>query len=160
MPGGEPAIWLIGLFVPILLIFLAFWVIYRIVPNRPVSWGEVLPARSSATILWTLLRFGFTWYATSVAATTRSSAPSRPASPCIVFLYFASVVVLLGAEFARANALDDEIGPIARPTRGCCRSPWTRPRPAPHPIGAVRVGAGRRRALVGVVVGRITKRDE
>ena len=30
----------------------------------------------------------------------------------LVFLYFASVIVLLGAEFARASALDDELGPI------------------------------------------------
>ena len=67
VPGGEAAVWLIGFLAPILLIFLAFWVLYRVVPNRQVTWGEVLPGAVVAALLWTVLRFGFTWYATSVA---------------------------------------------------------------------------------------------
>src|SRR5688572_1749397 len=67
VPGGGTAIWLIGLVVPILLIFIAFWVIYRVVPNRPVTWREVLPGAVAAAALWTVLRFGFTYYATRIA---------------------------------------------------------------------------------------------
>ncbi len=109
VPGRETAVWLIGLVAPILLIFLAFWVIYRVVPNRKVSWGEVLPGAIVATLLWTVLRFGFTWYATSVANYDSAFGPLATGITFIVFLYFASVIVLLGAEFARARAIDDDI---------------------------------------------------
>ena len=57
LPGGGTVVWLIGLLAPILLIFLAFWVIYKVVPNRPVRWGEVLPGAAVAALLWTVLRF-------------------------------------------------------------------------------------------------------
>ena len=112
VPGRGTAVWLIGLLLPIVLIFLAFWVIYRVVPNRRVTWGEVLPGAVVAALLWTVLRFGFTWYATSVANYESVYGPISTAITLLVFLYFASVIVLLGAEFARATAVEDEIGPI------------------------------------------------
>ena len=40
VPGRGSAVWLIGLLLPIVLIFLAFWVIYRVVPNRRVTLGR------------------------------------------------------------------------------------------------------------------------
>jgi membrane protein len=113
LPGGGTVVWLIGLLAPILMIFLAFWVIYKVVPNRPVRWGEVLPGAAVAALLWTVLRFTFTWYATSVADYDSTFGPLATGITLLVFLYFASVIVLLGAEFARASALDDEVGVIA-----------------------------------------------
>jgi membrane protein len=109
VPGGEPALALIGFFVPILLIFLAFLAIYRITPNRPVTVAEVWPGALVATVLWSILRIGFTYYATDVAKYDTAFGPISAAISLLVFLYFASVVVLLGAEVARANVLDDEI---------------------------------------------------
>ena len=83
-------------------------------PNRPVTWGEVLPGAVVAALLWTVLRFGFTWYATNMARLRLAPSGRCPTGiTLLVFLYFASVIVLLGAEFARASALEDEIGPIA-----------------------------------------------
>lgn len=109
VPGGEWALGLFGFFVPILLIFLAFLAIYRITPNRPVTLVEVWPGALVATILWSLLRIGFTYYATDVAKYDTAFGPIAAAISLLVFLYFSSVVVLLGAEVARANVLDDEI---------------------------------------------------
>jgi hypothetical protein len=148
--------------VPIVFIFLAFWMIYRIVPNRPVSWGEVLPGAAVAALLWTILRFGFTYYATNVANYDSAFGPLSTGITLLVFLYFASVIVLLGAEFARASALDDEVGPIQ------AADPRLLPvlvDPPPAPAGpskrgipkAVVLAGG---ALLGVVIGRLTKRDE
>jgi membrane protein len=162
IPGGGMAVWVIGLVAPMLLIFLAFWVIYRVVPNRPVSWGEVLPGAVVAALLWTVLRFGFTWYATSVANYESAFGPLSTGITLLVFLYFASVIVLLGAEFARASALDDELGLIAAANprflpvvADAPPAPASGPRRGlPRPVVAV---AG---ALIGVVIGRLTKRDE
>lgn len=162
MPGAGTAVWLIGLFVPIVLIFCAYWVIYRVVPNRPVTWGEVLPGAVVATLLWTVLRLGFTWYATSVADYDSAFGPLSTGVTLLVFLYFASVIVLLGAEFARASALEDEIGPVA------AADPRLLPVPVHVPPGpAARTKRGLSRwavlaggALIGLVAGRLTKRDD
>jgi membrane protein len=162
LPGGATAVWLIGLLAPLILIFLAFWVIYRVVPNRPVTWAEVLPGAVVAALLWTILRFGFTWYATSIADYESAFGPLATGITLLVFLYFASVIVLLGAEFARAGALDAEIGLIA------AADPRFLPvavepalAPAPLPRRGVRrwiplAGA----ALVGLLLGRLTKGDD
>jgi membrane protein len=163
VPGGETAVWLIGLIAPLLLIFLAFWVIYRVVPNRPVTWQEVLPGAVVAALLWTLLRFGFTWYATSVANYDSAFGPLSTGITLLVFLYFASVIVLLGAEVARATVVDDErVARVADP----------RLLPVPTGIGAVHepppprtrrvprwalIAVG---AVVGLVAGRLSKRTD
>ena len=162
LPGEGTAIWLIGLFVPILLILVAFWVIYRVVPNRPVTWGEVLPGALVAALLWTVLRFGFTYYATSIADYDSAFGPLSTGITLLVFLYFASLIVLLGAEFARASALEDEVGPVAvadpRLLPVAVDAP---PGPAPKPRRGISrwvVLAGG--ALIGLVAGRLSKRDE
>lgn len=161
VPGGGTAIWLIGLIAPLVLIFLAFWVIYKVVPNRPISWREALPGAIVAALLWTVLRFGFTWYATSVANYESAFGPISTAITLLVFLYFASVIVLLGAEFARASALDDELGPITAADPRLLPVPVDEPpgpaappkRGLPRPI--LLIGG----AVVGLVIGRLTKRE-
>jgi membrane protein len=162
LPGGGTAIWLIGLLAPILLIFVAFWAIYRVVPNRPVGWAAVLPGAVVAALLWTVLRVGFTWYATRVANYESAFGPISTAITLLVFLYFASIIVLLGAEFARASALDDELGRItAADPRFLPVVTDAPPGPAPAPRrGLPRPLVAVAGALIGVVIGRLTKRDE
>jgi membrane protein len=108
IPGGWLALGIIGFGVPLVLIFVAFLVIYRLVPNRHVTLGEVWPGALVATVLWTVLRVGFTWYATGVANYASAFGPISATISLLVFLYFASVIVLLGAEVARATVLEDE----------------------------------------------------
>jgi len=162
VPGGGTAIWLIGLLVPIFLIFVAFWVIYRVVPNRPVTWGEVLPGAIVAAVLWTALRFGFTYYATNIANYDSAFGPLSTGVTLLVFLYFASVIVLLGAEFARAGAVDDELGLITAADPRLLPVPTEQPPgPAPRPrrgISRWAVLAGG--ALIGLVAGRLSRRDD
>jgi membrane protein len=168
LPIGDVAVWLIGVIAPIVLIFFAFLVIYRVVPTRPVTWSEVMPGAIAATVLWTILRFGFTWYATSVANYESAFGPISTGITLIIFLYFASVIVLVGAEFARARAVDAEVtraGPIEEADPRYLPVP-VEPLPAPAPpprrslprpvliAGAFVIG------LAGVLVGRITKRDD
>jgi membrane protein len=160
--SGGTLVWVIGLIAPIILIFLAFWVIYRVVPNRPVSWREVLPGALVAAALWTVLRFGFTWYATSVANYESSFGPFATAITLIVFLYFGGVIVLLGAEVARANALEDELSLItAADPRFLPVAVDVPAAPAAAPrrrgVSLLAVGAA---AVAGLVVGRLSKRDD
>lgn len=159
LPIGEFGIQLIGLVVPVVLIFATLWTIYRIVPNRPVGWRVVLPGAIVGTILWTILRFGFTWYATAIARYDSFYGPLSAGISLLVFLYFASCVVLIGAEVARANALSGESPIRAVEDRRAAADPATRPlRPASGGVPkSAWLAAG---AVVGMVVGRFTKRDE
>ena len=106
--GGRLALDLVGLLIPILLVLIALLVVYRVVPNRRVSFRQVWPGALVATILFTLLRVAFTWYATDVARYESVFGPISTVITLLVFLYFASMVVLLGAEIARANVLEDD----------------------------------------------------
>ncbi len=112
LPGGatngQAAFDLIGLILPILLVLVVLLVIYRLVPNRRIRMRQAWPGAVVATVLWTALRVSFTWYATSVARYESFFGPISTAITLLVFLYFSSAVVLLGAEVSRAVVLDDE----------------------------------------------------
>ena len=162
VPGGSAAIGLIGLVVPFLLIFVAFLLIYRIVPNRRVTLGEVWPGALVATLLWTVLRFGFTYYATNVARYDSAFGPISTAVTLLVFLYFASVIILLGAEVARAAALEDD--PVVTMAADPRFLPVVVPPPPPVSVPPRRrlpswllLAGG---AIAGAVAGRLSSRRD
>ena len=150
--GRAAASRLIGLVVPVLLIFAALWTIYRVVPNRPVALAaRCCPARSSARSCGRCCASGSPGTRRASPATTPSTARSPPASACIVFLYFASCVILIGAEVARANALSTTSrARSARPSRDVPPPGRRRAPPPARSAGAARArrgvaGAGTRR---------------
>ena len=106
--SGELIVSLGGFLLPILLVLVALLVIYRVVPNRRVTFRQVLPGAIVAALLFTVLRSGFTWYATDVARYESFFGPISTVISLLVFLHLASMVVLLGAEIARANVLEDD----------------------------------------------------
>ncbi|MEP7039940.1 MAG: YihY/virulence factor BrkB family protein [Chloroflexota bacterium] len=106
--GGELLVNLVGLLLPMLLVLVALLVIYRVVPNRAVTFRQVLPGALVAAILFTVLRSGFTWYATDVARYESFFGPISTVISLLVFLHLSSMVVLLGAEIARASVLEDD----------------------------------------------------
>jgi membrane protein len=106
--SGELLVDLVGLLLPILLVLVALLVIYRVVPNRGVTFRQVLPGAIVAALLFTALRAGFTWYATDVARYETFFGPISTVISLLVFLHLASMVVLLGAEIARASVLEDD----------------------------------------------------
>jgi membrane protein len=106
VPGGQLALSAIGLIVPLLLVFVALLVLYRIVPNRHLTIAMVWPGALVAAVLWSILRVGFTYYATHIAKYNSAFGPISTGISLLVFLYFASIVLLVGAEVARANAVE------------------------------------------------------
>jgi membrane protein len=104
--GGDVAVALIGSVVPFLLVFVAYLVLYRVVPSQKVTFGDVWPGAFVAALLWTLLRVGYTIYVTQIAHFEDLFGPLAAIITLIVFIYFASVVLLVGAEVARANLIE------------------------------------------------------
>jgi membrane protein len=104
--GGDVTVALIGFVVPFLLVFIAYLVLYRVVPSQKVTFGDVWPGAFVAALLWTLLRVGYTIYVTQIANFEDLFGPLAAIITLIVFIYFASVVLLVGAEVARANLIE------------------------------------------------------
>ena len=158
VPGGYVGVSLIGFLTPLVLIFIAFLALYKLVPNRPVTFGEALPGAIAATLLWTVLRIGFTWYATGIAKYDSAFGPISAAISLLVFLYFASVIVLLGAEVARANLMESErrpvAGPVATPPSDADVMPpaaSAEPAEAKQPGWAMAIGAAVARGIIRIV---------
>jgi membrane protein len=157
VPGGGGILAAIGFVLPAVLIFVAFVAIYRIVPNRHVSLAEVWPGALVAAALWTILRFGFTFYATRIAHYDSAFGPISTGVTLLAFLYFASVIVLLGAEVSRASVAEDE--PVPAPAVVATRRVEA-PAPADaHPSRLSRWVLMLSAALAGVLAGRFSKRD-
>jgi len=108
VPGGAFALSAVGIVLPFLLIFAALVLIYRLVPSQRVTFGEIWPGALVAALLWTALRAAFTYYVTDVAHYDTAFGPISAAITLLVFLYFASVVLLLGAEVVRSTIVDEE----------------------------------------------------
>ncbi|HKO33906.1 MAG TPA: YihY/virulence factor BrkB family protein [Candidatus Limnocylindria bacterium] len=104
--GGDVAMAVIGSVIPFLLVFIAYLVLYRVVPSQKVTLGDVWPGALVAAVLWTLLRVGYTIYVTEFAHFEDLFGPLAAIITLIVFIYFASVVLLIGAEVARANLIE------------------------------------------------------
>lgn len=112
LPDTGPIFAILGILVSGFLVFVSFLVVYRVVPTRPLPLRDAVPGALVATVLWTVLRIGFTFYATRVAKYDTLFGPIGTAISLLVFLYFSSVVLLLGAEVSRASA--QELDPDQR----------------------------------------------
>ena len=99
-----------------------------------------------AALLWTVLRVGYTIYVTEIAHFEDLFGPLAAIITLLVFIYFASVVLLLGAEVARANLIE----PASTAKRGAAVSRSRRP---PGGIGVVGV------VHSGRVTGRVPARS-
>jgi membrane protein len=103
-PGMSALFATLTFLIPVMLVFVAFVFVYRVVPSRPLPLTDAAIGALVATVLWTVLRIGFTLYATRIARYDSIFGPLGTAISLLVFLYFSSVVLLLGAEVARASA--------------------------------------------------------
>src|SRR5207237_5130741 len=129
LPGIGPLFAVVGLLISALLIFVSFLVVYRVVPTRPLPLRHAIPGALVATALWTVLRIGFVFYATRVAKYDTVFGPIGTAVSLLVFLYFSSVVLLLGAEVSRASA--QELDPERRPAEELALEPLDLPSETP-----------------------------
>jgi membrane protein len=87
--------WTIGLFTTIVMLA----VIYQFGTPRRRAWKYVLPGASGAALVWFLTTLGFGFYLTRFADYSVVYGPLGAVVATLVWLYIATVSVLLGAEF-------------------------------------------------------------
>ncbi len=97
----------------------AFAVIYRYAPSRQrARWRWVTVGSGAAAVVWLGGSLGFSWYVNNVAHFDRTYGPLAAVVGFMMWLWFSSMVVLLGAELnaeiEHQTALDSTTGP-ARP---------------------------------------------
>jgi membrane protein len=87
--------WTIGLSTTIVMLA----VIYQFGTPRRREWKYVLPGASGAALIWFLVTLGFGFYLTRFADYSVVYGPLGAVVATLVWLYIATVSVLIGAEF-------------------------------------------------------------
>ena len=77
-----------------------FFVLYRVAPARTLPTGALLLGALSATLLFQFARWGFTWYVTMAQASLVLYGTLGGLMFFFMWLYYASLVFILGAEVA------------------------------------------------------------
>jgi membrane protein len=85
-------------------IWIMFVLIYRYLPARRIQWRTAVTAATFTSVLFELLKAGFTWYVRNADYTT---AYGSLATLILVFLwvYWVAIVFILGGEVAQVAAL-------------------------------------------------------
>jgi membrane protein len=86
-------------------IFLLFLLLYKYVPARRIPWRMALTAAAFTAICWELLKQGFAFYLTRLANYTSIYGGIATLVVVVVWLYYLSVVFVLGAEVAQVHEL-------------------------------------------------------
>jgi membrane protein len=93
------------------LLTLLLATIYRVVPKAKVEWGDVLGAGLITAVLLAALKTVLAWYLARLGSYAAYGAVGAVLA-LLTWIYFASVVVLYGAEFSRIYA--ERFGSLAR----------------------------------------------
>jgi membrane protein len=88
--------------VPLAVSTAAFFLVYRLVPHRPVAWGDALAGGFVAALLFELAKQGFAFYVAH-APTYNVVYGTFAALPLfLLWIYLSWLIVLFGAELAAA----------------------------------------------------------
>jgi membrane protein len=122
--SGDSPFWeLPTALIPLLVTFVAFCGLYKIVPAARPRWRSVVPGALLAAILFEVLKQGFAIY---VANFNNYDAVYGALGGVMLFLfslYLSSCILLVGGELIEtleryhSGALDHELQPIVMPTR-------------------------------------------
>lgn len=80
-----------------IILFLVFAIVYRYVPNHSLTIKYAIPGAVFSTIGWLLLTQGFSLYITYAGGDALANATFGAFIALMLFLYFSSMIVLLGA---------------------------------------------------------------
>lgn len=105
----------LGLVVPLVTDLVVFGLIYRSVPNPRLPSRSLLAAAGFAAIAWELAKIGFAWYVTRVAGFHQVYGSLGAIVILMLWIYYSALIVLFGAELARAHASSPPPG-APRPT--------------------------------------------
>ena len=86
-------------------IFLLFLLLYKYLPARRVPWRMAVTAAVFTAVCWELLKLGFAFYLTRIADYRSIYGGIATLVVVVVWLYYLSIVFVLGAEVAQVHEL-------------------------------------------------------
>jgi membrane protein len=120
---SEPLMHAINFTISLLIVAVLFGAMFKYLPDAKISWREVGLGAILTAILFVIGKFLLGWYiGTSDVAGAYGTAGS--VILILVWVYYSSMIVLLGAEFTQAwaaahgRAVEPEEGAVRRPEHG------------------------------------------
>jgi membrane protein len=86
-------------FLPVFVAVLTFIVLYRIIPQNPVTWKDVWLGGLVAGLTWEAARRLFTWYLANFARYSLIYGSVGAIIGFLLWAYISAMILLLGAEF-------------------------------------------------------------
>lgn len=86
-------------------IWLLLFLVYRYLPARRIPWRTALVAATFSGVLHELMKLGFSWYAVNAADFTSGYGGLTVAVLLFAWIYYGSVVFILGGEVAQVYAM-------------------------------------------------------
>jgi membrane protein len=103
LPFGKIILSLINLLVSFTLIAVLFAAIYKILPDRPLAWRDVILGAVVTSMLFTAGKSLIAFYIGS-SATVSSYGAAGALIAVLLWVYYSAQIFLLGAEFTKAYA--------------------------------------------------------
>ena len=115
-PLAGPLLSLLNTTVSILLFALLFAAIYKVLPDTPIAWRDVLTGAALTALLFTAGKSLIGWY---IGTSAGSSAYGAAGALIVILLwtYYASQIFLLGAEVTKAVSEQRHPDAVSRPER-------------------------------------------
>lgn len=88
--------------VPVLALFLVFLLLYRMTPNRRLTWREVMPGSVFASAGWIVSSLLFSFYVNNFGHYSKTYGSVGGIIVLLIWLYITSIIVLLGGELNAA----------------------------------------------------------
>lgn len=108
-PTGFTLIWnVVKYVVPVLAMLAVFMLLYRMTPNRRLTFREVFPGAAFTTIGWILSSLLFSFYVTHFSNYTKTYGSLGGIIVLLLWLYMSSILILLGGEMNATLAFDKE----------------------------------------------------
>jgi membrane protein len=105
VPGSQIFWWGANVVVSLAVVFLAFLMIYRVLPRCDVSFADVWPAALLAAIAWTIVKELFALYlGSSLADYSATYGTLGTVFALLTWIYLSSFIIMLGAEFGSETA--------------------------------------------------------
>ncbi|MGI4798606.1 MAG: YihY/virulence factor BrkB family protein, partial [Janthinobacterium lividum] len=103
LPGAAMVMRLVNFVISLGMISVLFGAIYKILPDKPIEWRDVIVGAVTTALLFTIGKTAISVYIGSSTVASSFGAAGALAV-MLVWIYYSSQIFLLGAEFTRAYA--------------------------------------------------------
>jgi membrane protein len=103
LPFGRFLLWLLNGLVSFFLIAVLFAAIYKVLPDRPIQWGDVILGAAVTSLLFAGGKSLIGWYIGGSAVSSTFGAAGA-LMVVLLWVYYSAQIFLLGAEFTKVNS--------------------------------------------------------